>query len=105
MSKFTFGISILCLIISSCNQDETKTSIPKKESTSPLFEVKKYREGVILLCATFTKLSNTQLTDEEYMQLQIQVEAIYLGLEFGVNAGFYTDEDILVVADSLECVM
>ncbi len=84
---------------------ENQRAVESKTTVEPLFNVSSCSSGVILLCETFTKLSDKQLSDEEYKQLQIQVEAIYLGLEFGVNAGFYTHEDILKVADSLGCVM
>lgn len=101
MKKLIF-LSLISLVFLSC---ESEPVLKTDDAATPLFDVHSCRAGVELLCETFSRLSDEQLTDEQYNRLQIQVEAIYLGLEFGVNAGFYTDEDILVVADSLECVM
>ena len=84
--------------------DSSKTAEIKTKQ-NPLVDITNVQESVNFLCGLFKKLDDTTLSDAAYKELQIEVEALYMGLEFGVHVGFYSDEDILHAADSLGCIL
>jgi hypothetical protein len=85
-------------------QLETKNVSPEHEQ-KPMVQIQDPVASVVYLCDLLQKISDTSLSDSQYNQLQIRIEALYLGLEFGVNAGFYSDEKLLQIADSLGCLL
>jgi len=101
--KFVILLIAIFFLFASCSNKEAEEN--KEGAQRPLFNLAKPSEGVELLCETFDKLSDTQLSDKAYESLQIQIEAIYIGLTFGVNAGFYTEDELLQIAASLDCVI
>ena len=102
MKRFILIISLLTLA-SSCNtEDNSKPAHTTKEA---LVDIRDAEKSVNFLCQKLERLTDTDLSDEEYKQLQIQVEALYLGLEFGLKAGFYTNQELIKIADSINCVI
>lgn len=97
------AIASVIFVLHACGDSSKTTEIRTKQK--PLVDITNVQESVKFLCGLFKKLDDTILSDEAYRQLQVEVEALYLGLEFGVNAGFYSDEDILQVSDSLGCIL
>ncbi len=95
-------ISLLILVTSCVSNDGYK---PTLSPNKVLVDIRDAEKSVTLLCTLLEQLTNEELTNEEYKNLQIQVEAIYLGLEFGINAGFYSNEDLLRIADTLNCLI
>jgi len=78
----------------------------EKDTTlnKPIVDIQNPHETVRYLCDLFVQMDNEKLSDEEYRQIQIKVEALYLGIQFGLNAGFYTADDLSSIADSLGCL-
>lgn len=101
MRKLVLITCFLSLMFA-CENATMSGNKPKKQA---LVDISNLQESVEFLCNHFKQLDNINLSDEAHKQLQIEVEALYLGLEFGVNARFYSDEDILRVADSLGCIL
>jgi len=93
----------MLLLMFSC--DNTATNSTSATPRKPLVDIQNPQQSVAFLCDLHQKLSISSLSDEEYKKIQIEIEALYLGFEFGVNAGFYSDEDLLQIADSLGCVI
>lgn len=99
-----FRLLILLWIgLLSC-QLETQNDTPE-HTKKPMVQIQDPVASVVNLCDMLQKISDTSLSDSQYNQLQIRIEALYLGLEFGVNAGFYSDEKLLQIADSLGCLL
>ena len=62
-------------------------------------------KSVKFLCELFEQLNDPSLSESDYTEVQIKIEAIYLGLEFAIHAGFYSNEELLEAADSLDCLI
>lgn len=88
--------------VQSCNRAHVAKNQLKQE---PLVDIRNLQETVDFLCQLFPKLYDSGLNDAEYGAIQTQIEAIYIGLEFGVHAGFYSDEQILEAAEARGCLL
>lgn len=96
-------ILVLGLVAIACSNKTIKDS--QTTRIEPLVNIQNPEEAVSFLCELLQNLSNPSLSDESYRIIQTNIDALYLGLEFGVNAGFYSDEKLIHIADSLGCLI
>ena len=102
MKYFSILLFIFSMLLS-CQQATQETK--KREHIKPLVDISNAEETVAYLCDLFNQMNDSTLSDEAYEEIQIRVEAIYLGIQFGLNAGFYTQEELTAIANAQHCLM
>lgn len=90
-------------LIFSCENKESNTDNQIK--TLPLVDITNPSETVAFLCDLFQQMNQDGISDADYKQIQIQIEAIYLGIEFSVNVGFYSNDDLLLESETIDCLI
>jgi hypothetical protein len=102
MRTLHYFLLLICFIFS-CQQEPTKLQSYKEAKW--MVDIRKPRETVECLCDLLSELDNTNLSDSSYREIQSKIGALNLGLEFGVRAGFYTNQQILSEAIKLDCLL
>ena len=86
----------------SCHNND----IPSRQKRlPPLVDITNPEKSAKFLCELFEQLDDPSLSEADYKEVQVKIEAIYLGLEFAINAGFYSNEELLKASDSLDCLI
>lgn len=96
-----FLLSIIFLL--SCQQEPNQLKSLHEEKW--MVDIRKPRETVECLCNFLSELDNINLSDSSYREIQSKIGTLNLGLEFGVRAGFYTNQQILSEAIKLDCLL
>ncbi len=91
----------ISIVLNACRVENTKKMYP----TLPAFDQTNCSEIVIHLCELLVKLTDGELSDDKYYSLQLEIELTYKTIDRGVSLNYYSQEEILQVADSLGCVI
>jgi hypothetical protein len=94
---------VTCTILFSCSPENKR--VKNQSSLKPLVDIRDPKAASKKLCDLIQKLDQPKLSNSEYVDTQIKIEALYLGLNFAVKAGFYEESDILEEAKNLPCIL